>query len=68
MLPGPAFRRTAPTGYHLLHHRYMKKKFNVVFPLADLCLGTLMIRSKCHFAQPTGACIPKMQPKAAQSA
>ena len=25
-------------GHHLLHHRYMGKNFNVVLPLADLCL------------------------------
>ena len=57
------FRRL--NGHHLLHHRYMRKNFNVVFPLADLCLGTLMLRSKCHFAQPTGPGVPDVQPKAA---
>jgi hypothetical protein len=55
------FRRL--NGHHLLHHRYMQKNFNVVFPLADLCLGTLMLRSKCHFAQPTGPGVPNVQPK-----
>jgi hypothetical protein len=60
------FRRL--NGHHLLHHRYMKKNFNVVFPLADLCLGTLMLRSRCHFAQPTGPFIPNVQPKAPQPA
>jgi hypothetical protein len=55
------FRRL--NGHHLLHHRYMQKNFNVVFPLADLCLGTLMLRSKCHFAQPTGPAVPNVQPK-----
>lgn len=54
-------------GHHLLHHRYMKKNYNVVFPLADLCLGTLMLRSKCHFAQPTGPGVPNVQPKLAPS-
>jgi hypothetical protein len=49
-------------GHHLLHHRYMHKNFNVVFPLADLCLGTLMIRSKTRFAQPTGPAVPDVQP------
>lgn len=34
------FRRL--NGHHLLHHRYMRKNFNVVLPLADLCLGTLL--------------------------
>lgn len=55
------FRRL--NGHHLLHHRYMQKNYNVVFPLADLCLGTLMLRSRCHFAQPTGPAVPNVQPK-----
>jgi hypothetical protein len=50
-------------GHHLLHHRYMGKNFNVVFPLADLCLGTLLTRSKIHFKQATGPCVPDVQPK-----
>jgi hypothetical protein len=50
-------------GHHLLHHRYMGKNFNVVFPLADLCLGTLLTRSKIHFKQATGPCVPNVQPK-----
>jgi len=49
-------------GHHLLHHRYMHKNFNVVLPLADLCLGTLMLRSKTHFAQATGPAVPNVQP------
>ncbi len=60
------FRRL--NGHHLLHHRYMQKNFNVVFPLADLCLGTLLLRSKCHFAQPSGPAIPNVQPKNAAAA
>jgi hypothetical protein len=51
-------------GHHLLHHRYMHKNFNVVLPLADLCLGTLMLRSKIHFAQATGPSVPNVQPLA----
>ena len=51
-------------GHHLLHHRYMHKNFNVVLPLADLCLGTLMLRSKLHFAQATGPSVPNVQPLA----
>lgn len=31
--------------HHRLHHRYMHKNFNVVLPLADLCLGTLRKRA-----------------------
>jgi hypothetical protein len=54
------FRRL--NGHHLLHHRYMHKNFNVVLPLADLCLGTLMIRSKIRFAQATGPSVPDVQP------
>jgi len=55
------FRRL--NGHHLLHHRYMHKNFNVVFPFADLCLGTLMIRSKIQFKQATGPAVPCVQPK-----
>jgi sterol desaturase/sphingolipid hydroxylase (fatty acid hydroxylase superfamily) len=50
-------------GHHLLHHRYMHKNFNVVLPLADLCLGTLIVRSKVHFKQAEGASVPNVQPK-----
>lgn len=28
--------------HHKLHHRYMQKNFCVLFPLADLCCGTLV--------------------------
>ncbi len=54
------FRRL--NGHHLLHHRYMHKNFNVVLPLADLCLGTLMRRSKIKFAQAIGESVPNVQP------
>jgi hypothetical protein len=50
-------------GHHLLHHRYMHKNFNVVLPLADLCLGTLLLRSKVLFKQATGPAVPNVQPK-----
>src|SRR5580658_10406901 len=50
-------------GHHLLHHRYMGKNFNVVLPLADLCLGTLLLRSKVHFRQASGPSVPNVQPK-----
>ena len=49
-------------GHHLLHHRYMHKNFNVVLPLADLCFGTLLLRSKVAFAQAQGSSIPNVQP------
>ena len=49
-------------GHHLLHHRYMHKNFNVVLPLADLCLGTLMLRAKTRFAQARGPAVPDVQP------
>jgi hypothetical protein len=55
---------TRLNGHHLLHHRYMHKNFNVVLPLADLCLGTLMLRAKTHFAQATGLSVPNVQPRA----
>jgi hypothetical protein len=51
-------------GHHLLHHRYMHKNFNVVLPLADLILGTLMPRAKTHFAQASGPSVPNVQPLA----
>src|SRR6185436_18804939 len=50
-------------GHHLLHHRYMNKNFNVVLPLADLCLGTLLLRSKVHFQQAEGPSVPNVQPR-----
>ena len=49
-------------GHHLLHHRYMNRNFNVVLPLADFCLGTLLLRSKFSFAQATGEPVPNVQP------
>ena len=49
-------------GHHLLHHRYMHKNFNVVLPLADFCLGTLLLRSKIPFTQPRGPTVPNVQP------
>lgn len=52
-------------GHHLLHHRYMHKNFNVVLPLADLILGTLMLRSKVSFPQARGPAVPDVQPKQA---
>ncbi|HXG49050.1 MAG TPA: fatty acid hydroxylase [Methylomirabilota bacterium] len=55
------FRRL--NGHHLLHHRYMHKNFNVVLPLADLCFGTLLLRSKIHFPQVRGASVPDVQPR-----
>jgi hypothetical protein len=54
-------------GHHLLHHRYMHKNFNVVMPLADLCLGTLLLRSKVHFKQAEGPSVPNVQPKPKKS-
>ena len=54
-------------GHHLLHHRYMHKNFNVVMPLADLCLGTLLLRSKIHFKQAEGPSVPDVQPRTAKS-
>jgi hypothetical protein len=50
-------------GHHLLHHRYMNKNYNVVLPLADLCLGTLILRSKVHFKQACGPSVPNVQPR-----
>ena len=50
-------------GHHLLHHRYMGKNFNVVLPLADLFLGTLLLRSPLHFKQARGPAVPDVQPR-----
>ncbi len=50
-------------GHHLLHHRYMNRNFNVVLPLADLCLQTLLTHSKVNFKQATGPMVPNVQPK-----
>ncbi len=50
-------------GHHLLHHRYMGKNFNVVLPLADALLGTLLLRSPVRFAQATGPGVPDVQPR-----
>ena len=55
------FRRL--NGHHLLHHRYMHKNFNVVFPLADMCLGTLRLRASTRFAQPVCPAVPDVQPR-----
>jgi hypothetical protein len=49
-------------GHHLLHHRYMKKNLNVVFPLADVLFGTLLLRSPVCFAQASGPAVPDVQP------
>lgn len=50
-------------GHHLLHHRYMHKNFNVVLPVADLILGTLIYRAKTVFMQATGPSVPDVQPR-----
>ncbi len=50
-------------GHHLLHHRYMNKNLNVVFPLADLLMGTLLPRSPITFAQARGSMVPDVQPR-----
>jgi hypothetical protein len=50
-------------GHHLLHHRYMRKNYNVVLPLADLFLGTLLLRAPAHFKQAQGPSVPNVQPK-----
>lgn len=50
-------------GHHLLHHRYMHRNYNVVFPFADLCLGTLLLRSPVHFKQAVGPSVPNVQPR-----
>jgi hypothetical protein len=46
----------------------MHKNFNVVLPLADLCLGTLLLRSKSHFKQAEGPSVPNVQPRSPRPA
>ena len=55
-------------GHHLLHHRYMHKNYNVVFPLADLLLGTLLLRSKVKFKQAEGPSVPNVQTRLSAAA
>lgn len=51
-------------GHHLLHHRYMSKNnFNVVLPLWDLIMGTLLLRSRMIFDQARGPSVPDVQPR-----
>lgn len=66
-LPKPRLIERMPlyiwlNGHHLLHHRFMHKNFNVVFPFADWCLGTLVRRSHVEFEQPRGPAVPDVQP------
>lgn len=49
-------------GHHLLHHRYPHRNFNVVIPLADWILGTLVSRSQTRFNQARGPAVPDVQP------
>lgn len=55
------FRRM--NGHHLIHHRHMGKNFNVVLPLADWCMNTLLLRATVKFKQPLGPAVPDVQPK-----
>ncbi|MBP9669591.1 MAG: sterol desaturase family protein [Candidatus Pacebacteria bacterium] len=48
--------------HHLLHHRAQSKNMNVLFPLADWCLGTLITRAKHPFPQARGPSVPDVQP------
>lgn len=54
------FRRL--NGHHLIHHRHMGKNFNVVFPFADWCMRTLLLRATVQFKQPIHAAVPNVQP------
>lgn len=50
--------------HHLLHHYDDRgRNFNVVFPFADWCFGTLITRSVNPFPQPTGPAVPDVQPR-----
>lgn len=50
-------------GHHVLHHRYPHKNLNVVLPIADWCLGTLLLRSPFTFSQVRGKMVPDLQPR-----
>lgn len=54
-------------GHHVLHHRYTGRNFNVVFPLADWCLGTLLLLAPQPFNQVRGIGVPSVQPKPAKN-
>ena len=54
------FRRM--NGHHLIHHRHMNKNFNVVLPLADKLMGTLLLRATVRFKQPRSPAVPDVQP------
>jgi len=54
------FRRL--NGHHLIHHRHMKSNFNVVLPLADWYMRTLLLRATVRFKQPVGPAVPNVQP------
>jgi len=49
-------------GHHVLHHRYPDRNLNVVFPLADFCLRTLLMRAPTRFKQVQGYMVPDVQP------
>lgn len=57
----PGFRLLK--SHHLLHHLHMGKNFNVVLPLADICLGTFVWRAKRKFDQPRHSTLRDVQPK-----
>ncbi|MEA2715300.1 MAG: hypothetical protein QOG91_328 [Candidatus Parcubacteria bacterium] len=50
-------------GHHLIHHLFYGKNLNVVLPLADWLLGTLVLRSPVKFDQPIGPAVPNVQPQ-----
>jgi sterol desaturase/sphingolipid hydroxylase (fatty acid hydroxylase superfamily) len=50
-------------GHHLLHHKNPFMKLNVVLPLWDWILGTLIVRNKKPFDQAVGPLVPNVQPQ-----
>ncbi|HEY4516724.1 MAG TPA: fatty acid hydroxylase [Candidatus Paceibacterota bacterium] len=48
--------------HHLLHHQYMWKNYNVVFPFADWLFRTLLLRAPRNFPQARGSAVPDVQP------
>jgi hypothetical protein len=49
-------------GHHILHHKSQDSNFNVVLPLADWVLGTLLLRARREFNQVRGLAVPDVQP------
>ncbi len=52
-------------GHHILHHRYPSKNFNVVLPLFDYLLGTLITQPEISLTQMRRSVSNDLRPKIA---